>query len=188
MTNDSDKPIDLRESVNGNEDEADFATKFYKESWVFDQYQEDRINLFRDVLFPLVLPEGYVVMFGTHNGKVFDTWCDQWGKDKCLGFELYNDERRPQVVVMDVRGLGPWCSTPIALCWNDVGSWERTPEARRTSYEWIKSNIVKNGFYMERSDEMAGWNLSDDLIKNEFEIIQEVLGGSYVLYQKCRGL
>ena len=184
MTDDTDKPIDLRAFVNGDEDEADFATKYYKEAWIFDQYQEDRINLFRDVLFPLDLPDGYIVMFGTHNCKVFDTWCDQWGKDRCLGFELYNDEKHPQVIVMDVRGLGLWCSTPIALCWNDVGSWERTPEARRTSYNWIKNNVVKGGFYMERSDEIADWNLSDDMMKSGFGVGEEILGDSYVLYRK----
>ncbi len=179
--NDRDKIIDLRQS---DEDEADFANEFYKKAWVFDQYQEDRISLFRSVLFDLKLPDGYVVMFGTHNCKVFETWCDHWGSDRCLGFELYNEERLKNVVVMDVRGLADWCNTPIALCWNDVGSWERTPEARNSSYAWAKKNIVSGGYYLERGDNMAGWNLYIDMIQNDFVVVDEILDGAYVLYQK----
>ncbi len=180
--NNQEIPIDLRPT--DNQDEAEFANKFYKEGWVFDQYQEDRINLFRAALFPLNLPDGYVVMFGTHNCKVFQSWCDHWGEDRCLGFELYNDENHPRIVVMDVRNLGKWCSTPVALCWNDIGSWERTPEARRRSYDWVKKNVVVGGYYMERSDNIAGWHLSSNMEKNGFEKCHDVLGGAYVIYKK----
>jgi hypothetical protein len=85
---------------------------------------------------------------------------------------------------MDVRGLGPWCSTPISLCWNDIGSWDRTPAARRKSYDWVKSNVVKSGFYLERGDDVAGWALSQDLGESGFNKIKDLLDGAYVLYQK----
>lgn len=184
MSQKSDRDIDLRRPK--GVDEAEFATQFYKEQWVFDQYQEDRINLFQDVLFPLKFPDGYIIMFGTHNCQVFRSWCDKWGEERCLGFELYNDTHHPKVVVMDVRGLGDWCDTPIALCWNDIGSWERTPAARRISYDWIKKNIVKDGYYMERGDDIAGWDLSKDMKSNGFETHQKVLGGAYVIYHKSK--
>jgi len=177
-----DNNIDLRRSK--DIDEAEFANQFYKNQWVFDQYQEDRINLFQNVLFPLKLPEGYIIMFGTHNGQVFNTWCDFWGENRCLGFELYNDKRHPQIIVMDVRGLGNWFTTPIALCWNDIGSWKRTPESRRISYEWAKKNIVLDGFYMERGDKIAGWELSNDMLKNGFIIYKRILNDAYIIYQK----
>ena len=178
----TDKDIDLR-PTNG-QDEAEFATNYYKDSWIFDQYQEDRISLFKSTLFPLDLPEGHVVMFGTHNGTVFQTWLDYWGINRCIGFELYNDQKIPNVVVMDVRGLGNWCSTPIALCWNDIGSWTRTPVARRTSYLWTKKNTVIGGYCLERGDGVAEWALSEDMKKSGFDISQTLLDGAYVLYKK----
>ena len=179
--NDQDKIIDLRQS---DEDEADFAHEYYKKAWVFDQYQDDRISLFRSVLFDLNLPAGYVVMFGTHNCKVFNTWCEQWGKERCLGFELYNEDRLNNVVVMDVRGLGDWCKTPISLCWNDVGSWERTPQARMYSYTWAKNNIVKGGYYLESGNDIAGWDLELDMLDNGFAVDKIILDGAYILYEK----
>lgn len=167
-----------------DQDEAKFADYFYREEWVFDQYQQDRIRLFEMYLFPLKLPDGYVVMFGTHNGSVFRTWNQNWGTERCLGFELYNETEMDNIVTMDVRGLGNWCSTPIALCWNDIGSWDRTPQARRSSYEWIKKNVVLGGFYLERGDDIAGWSLSYDMERSGYEIVQSMIDGAYVLYRK----
>lgn len=165
------------------QDEAKFADYFYRQEWVFDQYQQDRIRLFEIHLFDLKLPEGYVVMFGTHNGEVFRTWNQKWGQDRCLGFELYNETDMDNIVSMDVRGLGDWCQTPIALCWNDIGSWDRTPLARRASYEWIKKNIVPGGYYLERGDEIAGWSLANDMLESGFDIVKSILDGAYVLYR-----
>jgi len=178
----NDKIVDLRQK--DDEDEADYANEFYKKAWVFDQYQDDRISLFRSVLFDLKLQHGYVVMFGTHNCRVFQTWCEHWGYDRCLGFELYNEGQFNNVVVMDVRGLGDWCSTSIALCWNDVGSWTRTPQARMDSYLWIKKNVVSGGYYLERGNDIAEWDLETNMIKDGFTKVQSILDGAYVLYQK----
>ena len=39
------KEIDLRPDE--DQDEAEFATTYYKDAWMFDQYQDDRIIIKR---------------------------------------------------------------------------------------------------------------------------------------------
>lgn len=166
-------------------DEAEFANHFYKRDWVFTEYQFDRVSMFKEKVFNLPVPKtGYILMLGTHNCEVFQTWCDNWGKDRCLGFELYNEAKHPNVVSIDVRGLGDWCTTPIALVWNDIGAWQRTPDARYIAYKWVRKNTVKNGFVIERNNDIAKWNLSEDMKKHGFNKVDELLGGAYILYQK----
>lgn len=175
--------VDFRKAA--NLDEAEYANHFYRNGWVHNEYQRDRIVLFEKHVFNLEMPTaGFMTMLGTHNCEVFETWCNKWGADRCLGFELYNEKHFNNIVVMDVRTLGHWFTTPISLAWNDIGSWIRTPEARTQSYEWVKNNVISGGFSIERSDEIAEWKLSEDMTNNDFVEHSELLDGAYVIYQK----
>ena len=125
-------------------------------------------------------------MLGTHNGKVFDAWCRHWGYWRCIGYDLINDSGHERVQEIDVRELGAQDGISVALAWNDIGSWRRTPEARSTSYDWLKRQIVPGGYLLERGDAIAGWPLSKDLEIAGFEPVQDIWEEAYYLYKRHR--
>lgn len=173
---------DLRRAL--DEDEAAFARRFYREVWQHQEYQRARLLLSQEFLFPLNLPAGKVLMLGTHNGHVFDAWCRHWGHWRCVGIDLHNDPEHPNIWELDVRDLGPGHSLPVALAWNDIGSWSRTPEARGHSYRWTRDHVVPGGFYLERGDAVAGWALSEDMAGHGFLSHLDIWDGAYVLYRR----
>ena len=52
------------------------------------------------------------------------------------------------------------------------------------AYEWIKKNILQDGYCIERSNDIAGWNLEEDMLLNGFIIDKKILNGSYLLFKK----
>ncbi len=174
--------LDLRPAL--GDDEASFAARFYREDWQAGAYQTDRLRMSREVLFPLTLPNGHVLMLGTHNTRIFDAWCSHWGYRRCTGFDLINDTGHPRVEEVDVRHLGPGDDMDVALAWNDIGSWKRTPEARRASYDWLKRQILPGGYLLERGDAVAGWPLGKDLKISGSDAVRDIWGGAYRLFRR----
>ncbi len=124
-------------------------------------------------------------MLGTHNGRVFEAWCDHWGPDRCLGIDLVNTTQHPRIRVTDVRSLETEPEPFAAFVWNDIGSWQRTPQAREAAYLWARDSVVPGGYLLERGDEVAGWPLEDDLARNGFLPVYAIWSGAYVLYRRA---
>lgn len=122
-----------------NNSEFDDHDQFESKYYVNDFY--------RDIVFNLDIPsEGYIVVAGTHKAVSFDLLCQRFGKDRCVGFDLYNPSNHECVRTKDCMDLCEEDDMPIAFAHNDVGSLSHTPDVKIHAQKWIAKNIVSGGY------------------------------------------
>ena len=87
-----------------------FDTKSSKllKGWpVEDRDENYYVNEFYEqIIFDLSLPErGKILVLGTHNCVSFDKLCKHYGYNRCIGFDLFNPQKHPSVVIKDCELL-----------------------------------------------------------------------------------
>ena len=116
-----------------------------------DQFETEYYvnDFYRDIVFNLDLPEeGYIVVAGTHKAVSFNLLCEKYGKDRCIGFDLYNPSDHPCVKIKDCMELSEEDNIPIVFAHNDVGSLSHTPELKIHTHKWLASNVVSGGYIL----------------------------------------
>lgn len=149
-----------------NNSEFDEHDQFGSEYYVNDFY--------KNIVYNLDIPEdGYIVVAGTHRSVSFDLLCERFGKDRCVGFDLYNPNEHPSVKIKDCLELSEEDNIPIAFAHNDVGSLSHTPEVKIHTHKWITSNIVDGGYVMGNNNlNRAKFKFEEYMQENGFENTQ----------------
>ena len=149
-----------------NNSEFDEHDQFGSEYYVNDFY--------KNIVYNLDIPEnGYIVVAGTHRAVSFDLLCERFGKDRCIGFDLYNPNEHPSVKIKDCLELSEEDNIPIAFAHNDVGSLSHTPEVKIHTHKWITSNIVDGGYVMGNNNlNRAKFKFEEYMQENGFENTQ----------------
>lgn len=149
-----------------NNSEFDEHDQFGSEYYVNDFY--------KNIVYNLDIPEdGYIVVAGTHKAVSFDLLCERFGKDRCIGFDLYNPNEHPSVKIKDCLELSEEDNIPIAFAHNDVGSLSHTPEVKIHTHKWITSNIVDGGYVMGNNNlNRAKFKFEEYMQENGFENTQ----------------
>jgi len=106
------------------------------------------VNYFyEEIIFKLDIPkEGKIVVLGTHNCVAFDKLCNFFGKDRVIGYDLYNPNNHPNVVIKDCNTLDE--KIDIAFLHNDLGSFSTTPKLKLHGYNWAIKNMIKGGYIL----------------------------------------
>jgi len=106
-------------------------------------------DFYENIVYNLDIPEdGYIVVAGTHKAVSFDMLCEKYGRDRCIGLDLYNPSEHPCIKIKDCLELSEEDNIPIAFAHNDVGSLFHTPEVKIHTHKWLTSNIVDGGYMM----------------------------------------
>jgi len=127
--------------------------KFDKEYYAYRIYKNIILHI-KDV------PDGYIVVLGTNNCISFDLLCQFYGYDRCIGYDLFNPTNHPRVKIKNVLDLDNSDNIPIAFVHNDIGNFELTPRAKLYAQSWAAKNVVKNGYFLGRTNQnYAKFNL-----------------------------
>lgn len=126
---------------------------WYKNS-EFDEHDQFGSNyyvneFYKKIVFNLHIPDdGYIVVAGTNRCVSFNLLCEKYGKERCIGFDLYNPTSHERVIQKDCMSLSMSDDIPIAFAHNDVGSLSHTPDVKIYTHKWLCRNIVKNGYLL----------------------------------------
>ena len=95
------------------------------------------------------VPEkGKILVLGTHNCISFDKLCKHFGYDRCVGFDLFNPQNHPSVIIKDCDYLSDKDDMELAFCHNDIGSFWKTPKLKLLCQEWAAKNIIDGGYFL----------------------------------------
>jgi len=120
----------------------------------FDEHDQFGSNyyvndFYKKIVFNLDIPkEGYIVVAGTHKAVSFNLLCEKYGKDRCIGFDLYNPSEHPCIKIQDCNELNESDNIPIAFAHNDIGSLSHTPDLKIHTHKWLTSNVIGGGYLL----------------------------------------
>ena len=121
-----------------------------------DNYGKDYYGykIYENIILKLadVPSEGYIVLLGTNRCVSFNLLCDHFGKDRCIGYDIYNPTNNTQVITKDCNLLSSEDDIPIAFCHNDLGSFPTTPLLKKKGQQWAAKNVVKGGYFLGRNN------------------------------------
>ena len=69
-----------------------------------------------------------------------------FGKDRVIGYDLYNPNNHSNVVIKDCNTLNE--KIDIAFLHNDLGSFSTTPKLKLHGYNWAIKNMIKGGYIL----------------------------------------
>jgi len=97
----------------------------------------------------LPVPEiGKILVLGTHNCISFDKLCNHFSYDRCIGFDLFNPQNHPSVIIKDCDYISDKDDMELAFCHNDIGSFWQTPQLKLHCQNWAAKNIIKGGYFL----------------------------------------
>ena len=106
-------------------------------------------QFYEQIVFDLPIPEnGKLLVLGTHNCVSFDKLCIHFGYDRCIGFDLFNPQNHPSVIIKDCDNLSDKDDMELAFCHNDIGSFWKTPELKFKCQDWAAKNIIQGGYFL----------------------------------------
>jgi hypothetical protein len=110
-------------------------------------------KLFEKIILKLTdIPDGFILVLGTHNCVSFDLLCKHFGKDRCIGYDIANPTNHTQVKIKNVIDLTDNDTLPIAFVHNDIGNFTYTPMAKLHAQLWAAKNVVSGGYFLGRND------------------------------------
>jgi len=110
-------------------------------------------KIYDNIISKLSIPkDGYIVVLGTNNCISFNLLCDIYGKERCVGFDLYNPSKNDRVITKDCRLLSDEDNIPIAFCHNDVGNYPKTPDLKIHAQKWASENVISGGVFLGRNN------------------------------------
>lgn len=122
----------------------------YLENANMSAWQNEVDNFFKNVLFNLDIPKGFIVEFGTFRCVSFNKLIKHFGQDRCFGFDIVNYENHPNVVECDVRtDLKFNLISNMAFAWNDISEWHGSPESKLAILNYTNKKLVPGGYYMD---------------------------------------
>ena len=125
---------------------AEHGNNVYNYDYRYYAYQ-----LFEKLILKLTdIPNGYIVVLGTHNCVSFDLLCSRFGQDRCIGYDMANPTNHPSVRVGNVLNLTD--EIPIAFVHNDIGNFSLTPLAKLHAQRWAARNVVAGGYFLGRNN------------------------------------
>jgi len=121
------------------------------------------------------IPEGKILILGTHNCYTFDKLCKHFGYDRCIGYDLHNPNNHPNVIIKDCMNLSDEDKIDIAFCHNDLGNYATTPKLKEHAQKWSAKNIIKGGYMLSNNNfNRAKVKNIEIMEQNGFKIIQLV--------------
>ena len=121
------------------------------DGWPVEERDENYYvnQLYEQIVFDLPIPKnGKILVLGTHNCFSFDKLCTHFGYDRCIGFDLFNPQNHPSVVIKDCDDLSDKDDMELAFCHNDIGSFWQSPELKLHCQNWAAKNIIKGGYFL----------------------------------------
>ena len=107
---------------------------------------------------------------GTNRAVSFDLLCERFGKDRCIGFDLYNPSNHDRVRQFDCMEFSDDDVMPIAFAHNDVGSMSHTPEVKIHTHKWLTKNLIKGGCILGNNNlNRAKFKFEEYMIENGCE-------------------
>ena len=129
----------------------DTKTSELLKGWPVEERDEKYyVNEFYEyIICNLNLPKrGKILVLGTHNCISFDKLCKHFGYERCIGFDLFNPQNHPSVVIKDCEYLNENDDFEIAFCHNDIGSFWKTPKLKLHCQQWAAKNVIKGGYLL----------------------------------------
>jgi len=129
------------------------------------------ITFYSNIIFNLDIPdEGYIVVAGTARGVSFNLLCEKYGKDRCIGFDLFNPSNHPNIIIKDCHKLNEQDDIPIAFAHNDIGSMVHTPDLKIHTQKWLINNIIPNGILLGNNNyNPKKFKFEELMAENNFE-------------------
>lgn len=93
---------------------------------------------------------GKICMLGTHNCYSFSLLEEFYGKERCIGYDLYNPTKRINIVEGSITNLNPSDVPQLAFCWNDLGNYSRNPYQKMYAQILFANKIINNGIFIGR--------------------------------------
>ena len=123
-------------------------------------------EIFKSILPLLEIPtEGYIVVLGSHNCVSLELLCQVYGRERCVGFDLFNPTNNDRVRIKDCNLLSDADDLPIAFCHNDLGSFPTTPRLKINGQEWATKNMIEGGILLSRNNLNSAKYKSEDFMR-----------------------
>jgi hypothetical protein len=158
----------------GNSERSDMETRSYNK---VDNYDKGYYvyEIYKNIILVLndIPSDGYIVVLGTNRCVSFDLLCNYFGKERCIGYDLFNPTNHSQVIIKDCITLTDLDNIPIAFCHNDVGSFPLTPKLKLHSQDWAAKNVIEGGYFLGLNNKNSQeFNLEKRMNNLNFKNIQ----------------
>ena len=119
---------------------------------VFNYGEDYYIYKILKVLLPtLSLPKGgKICMLGTLNCYSFSVLEEYFGKDSCVGYDLYNPTNRKNIIEGPIKNQNISSVPSLSFCWNDLGNYTRNPGDKMFAQILFANKILPNGCFIGR--------------------------------------
>lgn len=108
-------------------------------------------KILRALLPTLSLPQnGKICMLGTLNCYSFSILEDYFGKDLCIGYDLYNPTNRKNIMEGPIKNQSKASVPNLSFCWNDLGNYNRNPGDKMFAQVLFANKILKYGCFIGR--------------------------------------
>ena len=103
--------------------------KYWFENKEHEEWDHGKENyyvhtFYDNIVKNLPIPEeGKILIMGTHNCHSFDKLCKHFGYDRCIGYDLHNPTKHPNVFIKNCMELSDNDKIDIAFCHNDLGNY-----------------------------------------------------------------
>jgi len=115
----------------------------------------------------LEIPDaGYIVLLGSNRCVSLDLLCEMYGRERCIGYDLFNPMEHDRVITKDCNLLSDEDDLPIAFCHNDMGSFPTTPDLKIHVQKWAARNMIKGGVMLSRNNFNRAKFKSEDYMKS----------------------
>lgn len=155
-----------------------YSLDYWFNNTVHDEWDQGKENyyvheFYEKIIMQLDIPNGKIVVLGTHNCHSFDKLCKHFGYDRCVGYDLHNPTNHPNVIIKDCMTLSDDDTIDIAFCHNDLGNYSTTPKLKEHGQKWASKNIITGGYMLSNNNfNRAKVNNIGIMKTNNFEIYQ----------------
>tara|TARA_R110002020_G_scaffold225140_6_gene435253 strand:- start:148 stop:750 length:603 start_codon:yes stop_codon:yes gene_type:complete len=124
---------------------------------------------------------GYIVVLGSNKCISFDLLCQHFGKERCIGYDIYNPTEHSRVKVLDCSKLSDEHNIPIAFVHNDVGSFPLTPKLKLHAQKWAIGNLIEGGYFLSRNNlnsakfDLEGMMLENNIFNTHLESLKDFI-------------
>ena len=143
-------------------------------AWNFGDENYYVNTFYEKIIKNLDIPEnGKILVLGTHNCVSFNKLCNHYGFNRCIGYDIANPKKHPNVIIKNCIELGDNDNMKLAFCHNDLGNYSQTPILKEHGQKWLAKNIIKGGWVLCNNNfNRAKVDNIKIMKENNFEIFQ----------------
>lgn len=146
------------------------------EMWSYFGYKYHSYVIVKNILPLIDIPkEGKLIQLGSGLGVTVELLCHMYGKERVVGYDLFNPLGHPNIKFLDTTKTTP-SDRNIAFIEIDISSMSDAKKHRKELLKWAMDNVQPGGYILTNkslAEELKSMHWNFDIIYlNEFDIAE----------------